>query len=95
MPSYKTHAIHGEIILPKINTRIEINKEDLKSFCMGPDALIVTDYRLFELQHIKDTRDYFKTLLKLIKKEKLQDKISKNDKTYKVVCSSKDMILNL
>ncbi len=28
-------------------------------------------------------------------KEKLQDKISKNDKTYKVVCSSKDMILNL
>ena len=73
MPSYKTHAIHGEIILPKILTRIKINNEDLKSFCMGPDTLIATDYRLFELQHIKDTRDYFKTLLKLIKKEKLQD----------------------
>ena len=73
MPSYKTHAIHGETILPNIMARTEINKEDLKSFCMGPDALIVTDYRLFELQHIKDTRDYFKTLLKLIKKEKLQD----------------------
>lgn len=73
MPSYKTHAIHGEMILPRILTRTEINKEDLKSFCMGPDALIVTDYRLFELQHMKDTREYFKTLLKLIKKEKLQD----------------------
>ena len=28
-------------------------------------------------------------------KEKLQEKISMNDKTYKVVCSSKDMVLNL
>ena len=73
MPSYKTHAIHGEIILPKINNRIEINKEDLKAYCMGPDALIITDYRLFELQHIKSTRNYFKTLIKLIKKNKLQD----------------------
>lgn len=73
MPSYKTHAIHGEMILPNIMTRISINKEDLKSFCMGPDALIATDYRIFELQHIKNTRNYFKTLLKLIKKYKLQD----------------------
>ena len=73
MPSYKTHAIHGEMILPEINNRVEINKEDLKSFCMGPDALIVTDYRLFELQHIKSTRKYFKTLIKLIKENKLQD----------------------
>ena len=40
---------------------------------MGPDALILTDYNLFELQHINKTRAYFKTLLKLIKKEKLQD----------------------
>ncbi len=73
MPSYKTHAIHGEIILPKIILRTNINIEDLKSFCMGPDALIATDYKLFELQHIKDTRAYFKTLIKLIKKERLQD----------------------
>ena len=73
MPSYKTHAIHGEVILPKIITKTEINKEDLKTFCMGPDALILTDYRLFELQHIKDTRKYFKTLIKLIKQNKLQD----------------------
>ena len=73
MPSYKTHAIHGEIVLPSILARTEINKEDLKSYCMGPDALIATDYRIFEMQHIKDTREYFKTLLKLIKKDKLQD----------------------
>ena len=73
MPSYKTHAIHGEMILPEINNRIEINKEDLKAFCMGPDALILTDYKLFELQHIRSTRKYFKTLIKLIKDNKLQD----------------------
>ena len=73
MPSYKTHAIHGEMILPNINNRIEINKEDLKVFCMGPDALILTDYKLFELQHIRSTRKYFKTLIKLIKDNKLHD----------------------
>ena len=73
MPNYKTHAIHGEMILPKIPTRIEIDKEDMKLFCLGPDALIITDYKLFELQHMKNTRNYFKTLLKLIKKNKLQD----------------------
>ena len=73
MPSYKTHAIHGEVILPSIMPKTEINIEDLKAYCMGPDALIVTDYRIFELQHAKDTREYFKTLLKQIKKNKLQD----------------------
>lgn len=73
MPSYKTHAIHGETILPYIYAKTLINKEDLKTFCMGPDALIATDYRIFELQHAKETRNYFKMLLKLIKKNKLQD----------------------
>lgn len=73
MPSYKTHAIHGEVILPYIYSKVLIDKEDLKTFCMGPDALIATDYRIFELQHAKETRNYFKTLLKLIKKDKLQD----------------------
>lgn len=73
MPSYKTHAVHGEVILPYIYTNTYINKEDLKTFCMGPDALIATDYRIFELAHAKETRNYFKTLLKLIKNDKLQD----------------------
>lgn len=73
MPNYRTHSIHGEIILPKIITRTEIKSDDLKAFCIGPDTLITTDYKLFELQHIKDTKLYFKTLIKLIKKNKLQD----------------------
>ena len=73
MPSYKTHSIHGEMILPQIDIKTEISLEDLKLFCMGPDTLIVTDYKLFELQHMKDTRKYFKELIKLIKKNKLQD----------------------
>ena len=70
MPNYKTHSIHGELILPSINNKTQINVEDLKLFCLGPDALLTTDYRLFDLQHRKDTRVYFKTLIKLIKKKK-------------------------
>ncbi len=73
MPSYKTHAIHGEMILPDINKKVDIDKEDIKAYCMGPDALILTDYRLFELQHVKNTRKYFRTLIRLIKQYKLQD----------------------
>lgn len=73
MPNYKTHSIHGEKILPQIILKAPVSKEDMKLFCMGPDTLIATDYKLFELQHVKDTRNYFKTLIKLIKKNKLQD----------------------
>ncbi len=73
MPNYKTHSIHGELLLPKIITKTEINSEDMKSFCMGPDTLIIADYRLFELQHMKNTRAYFRTLIKAIKKNRLQD----------------------
>lgn len=73
MPNYRTHSIHGELILPKIITKTEIKNDDLKLYCMGPDTLITTDYKLFELQHIKNTKLYFKTLIKLIKKNKLQD----------------------
>ena len=71
MPSYKTHSIHGELILPEIDKKIEINKEDFKSFCMGPDAMILTDYKTFEYQHANKTKKFFVSMLKLIKKKKL------------------------
>lgn len=73
MPNYKTHSIHGELLLPKIITKTEIKPEDMKVYCLGPDTLIIADYRLFELQHMKNTRAYFRTLIKAIKKNKLQD----------------------
>ena len=76
MPSYKTHSVHGEIIKPNIKNRIDINTEDLKTFCMGPDALTIPDYRLFEYQHANRVREYFTKMLKYIKRNKLQD----NDK---------------
>ena len=43
MPSYKTHAIHGELILPEVNLRVDLDKDDFRMFCLGPDALILTD----------------------------------------------------
>ena len=73
MPNYKTHSIHGEIILPEMDKKIEIKEEDLKLFCMGPDALIVTDYKVFDFQHANKTKSFFMNLLKLIKEKNLQE----------------------
>ena len=73
MPTYKTHSIHGELILPDIDKKIEIKKEDIKAFCMGPDAMILTDNKTFNYQHTNKTRDYFVTMINLIKEKKLYD----------------------
>lgn len=70
MPSYKTHSIHGELIYKDLLQYIEINKEDLKSFCIGLDSLIITDYNTFEYFHNHNVRDYYLELLKLIKENK-------------------------
>lgn len=73
MPDYKSHSIHGELILPIIDKQIEIKEDDLKLYCMGPDAILVTDYNIFDYQHANKTKEYFEYLLKLIKENKLQD----------------------
>ena len=73
MPSYKTHSIHGELILPHIDQKIKINKDDIKLFCIGPDTMIATDYKMFDYQHANKIKDYFESLLKLVKENKLQD----------------------
>ncbi len=73
MPNYRTHSIHGEIILPEINDKVGIKKEDLKSYCLGPDTLVSTDYNTFEYQHANKTKEYFISMLKLIKEKKLYD----------------------
>lgn len=73
MPSYKTHSIHGESILPYIDEKIEIHNEDIKTFCIGPDTMIATDHKLFNYQHANKTKEYFETLLKLVKENKLQE----------------------
>lgn len=73
MPSYKTHFIHGEVIFTDIDKKIEINKEDLKTFCMGPDVMICTGYKIFDFKHDNSVKEYFETLLKKIKDNKLQE----------------------
>jgi hypothetical protein len=73
MPSYKTHSIHGEIVLDNLDTKVEIQREDIKSFCMGPDALIATDSKTFKKQHVYNVKEYFEKLLKEIKRNKLYD----------------------
>ncbi len=73
MPAYKTHAIHGELILPEIDKKVDINKEDLKTFCFGPDTLIATDYKIFSYQHSHNVKEYFEAIMRYIKEHKLQD----------------------
>lgn len=73
MPSYKTHSIHGELIYSDLLKYIDIDKEELKTFCIGLDSLIPTDYNTFDYFHNNNTRDYFLELLKLIKDNKQLD----------------------
>lgn len=73
MPNYKTHSIHGEIISKDIPCEVKINVEALKSFCMGPDALITTDFKTFEYQHANNVRAFFARMIRIIKEEDLQE----------------------
>ena len=73
MPSYKTHSIHGEVVFPKIPKQIDIELEDYKLYCIGPDSLILTDYKTSSFQHANKTREYFLYLIKTIKKKGLQN----------------------
>ena len=73
MPNYKTHSIHGELLYPNMDKKIEIDSEELKTFCVGPDTMIATDYKLFNYQHENKVKQYFETMIKYIKKNKLQD----------------------
>ncbi|MCR5788151.1 MAG: zinc dependent phospholipase C family protein [Bacilli bacterium] len=73
MPSYKTHSIHGELVFNDMEKRIDLDLEDLKSFAMGPDTLINSDFKTFKLAHRYRVKDYYILLLKLIKDKKLLD----------------------
>ncbi len=73
MPSYKTHSIHGEVLLDNLDNRIEIDKESLKTYCIGFDSLMICDYDFFKKHHNYRTKEYFETVLKYIKDNHLQD----------------------
>ena len=72
MPSYKTHFIHGEMIYSMIQPKLHIDKELFQLFCMGPDAMILTDYKTFDYQHSHKTKIFFTSMIKRIKKKNLQ-----------------------
>ena len=72
MPSYKTHSIHGEMVSSMIHPKISMNWELFKLFCIGPDAMIATDYKAFDYQHSHQTRKFFLTMIRIIKKGHLQ-----------------------
>lgn len=73
MPNYKTHSIHIDKSSDYIDSRIELDKEDLKVFSFGPDAFVLTDTNTFNTQHDKNSRYFFECLLNNIKTEKCLD----------------------
>ena len=73
MPNYKTHSIYCEEVLNNMEIPFETDKEEVKSFAFGPDAILFTNYNLFQYQHKAKTREYFETFPKLIKDNKLED----------------------
>ena len=73
MPNYKTHSIHIDKTSDYIDSRIELDKEDLKIHSFGPDALMLTDNATFNNQHSKNSRYFFECLLNNIKTEHMQD----------------------
>ena len=73
MPDYKTHSIHAEKVLPFLDKRIDIDKEDLKVFSFGPDCLAVSDMAAFNIQHDKNSKYFFECLLRTVKLCKYQD----------------------
>ncbi len=73
MPNYKTHSIHIDKTSKFIDSRIELDKEDLKVFSFGPDSLLFTDYNTFETQHNKNAKYFFECLINNIKTEKAYD----------------------
>ena len=73
MPTYKTHSIHIDKSSDYIDSRIELDKEDLKVFSFGPDVFALTDSNTFNTQHNKDSRYFFECLLNNIKTEKALD----------------------
>ncbi len=98
-PSYLSYRIKNY----KENKLIKINKIPVKN-----NADTISLYTFSSHANYKELIEYGSNLntekvilvhgsekAKKNLKEKLQEKISKNDKTYKVVCSSKDMILYL
>ncbi len=72
MPSYKTHSIHGECLYSLLDRRIPLDLESFKLFCMGPDAMLFTDYHTFSYQHANKTRDFFLNLKHKIKENHLE-----------------------
>ena len=73
MPSYKTHAIQGELILPEVNLRVDLDKDDFRMFCLGPDALAPINTGLFKLNHCYNTKEFLLSIIEYIKVSGLQD----------------------
>lgn len=72
MPNYKTHSIHGSQILDQIDKYIDINKNEMINYSIGPDSILTTNYKLFSLQHYKNVKEYFIYLINYIKNNSLQ-----------------------
>ena len=68
-----SHSINAELVLQQLNSKVEIKKDDMRAFSVGPDILIAPDWNTFEIQHQQKSCEFFLTLMDLIKENKLYD----------------------
>jgi len=71
MPNYVAHEVMGDLIeIP--SSRVNLDKELLSAFSVGHD-LMCSEFGAINVTHNSKTREFFLTLIKYIKENKLYD----------------------
>ena len=78
MPSYISHAIMGEqlyneSIKEKLFSRVNINKDEMKGYSLGPDPSYLSPIIKKDPQNYH-TREFFENIIRYIKENNLIEK---------------------
>lgn len=75
MPSYMTHAIFADEVGKQLSRDFYFDFEQLRTFALGPDLMLVTSYDTYMKNHSKNVNEFFHQQIKYIKDNKLQENI--------------------
>lgn len=75
MPSYMTHAIFADEVGKSLNRDIYFDFEQLRTFALGPDLMMVTNNNTYRKNHTENVDAFFYHQILYIKQNKLQDNV--------------------
>lgn len=75
MPSYMTHAIFADEVGKQLNRDFYFDFEQLRTFALGPDLMLATNYNTYMKNHSENVNAFFYQQIKYIKDNKLQENI--------------------